>query len=669
MKVFTTYRQRIFLIMVIIAFLPLLAAVTISLTVTRDLHIQQTVNQLETLSELKTNQVRAWIGQGRDAVVLAASLVDTHRFIELQNTMHDEETRELIEKEVQRDVLSITASFPFVKSISILNPITGRVEYSTDPSLRGRFRSRETYFKTGREKIFVSPVNYSVGREKHIIHISGPVKDKRHELLSVVAAEMDLSDLHIIFKNRTGLGKTGRVYLIDSFGFYVAEPTGESRGVLRKFTKTEGVRRVLAKEKGHAFYDNERGSRVLGIYRWLEFSNMGLLIEMENSELLEPIKRIWALIIILGVFMLGLVILAANRVSIWLVSPLKKMTSTAEMLQEGDYSVRARLNGPEEARFLAAAFNDMAENIQASHENLERLVAERTGELERSNERLKREIADHEITGQALQDAHNQLEVKVTERTHELARSNELLKGEIKERLRTGEALKTSEKGLHDLSAKLLESQEEERKRIGIELHDGVAQTLGAIKICAETAEAYVAKNNTSKANELLQKLIPMVQTTIDEIRSISKNLHPPLLEDLGLNAAIKSLIDEFEFSHEKISFQNEIDIPEKDIPRSTKIAMFRVVQEALNNAAKHSQADSVCLFFKEFEDKITFTIEDNGRGFDYAHYTTSAQRQKGLGLVSMTERVKFSGGQLFIESSPGTGTKLTAVWPHLTRN
>ena len=669
MKIFTTYRQRVFLILVILAFLPLLAAVTISLTVTRDLHIQQAVNQLETLSELKTNQVRAWIGQGQDAVRLAAILLDTHRFLQPPNTVPDDEILELAQKEIQRDVKSLVDNFSFVKTISILNPITGRVEYSTDPSLKGRFRSRETYFKIGREEIFVSPVTYSTGREKHILHISGPVRDKRHELLSVLAAEMDLSDLDSIFKKRAGLGETGLVYLVDSFGFYVPESVGGSQGVLRKVAQTEGVRRMLAKEKGYGFYDDEKGSRVLGVYRWLEFSNMGLLIEIENSELVEPIRRVWALIIILGAFLLGLVILAANYISIWLVSPIKKMASTAGALQEGDYSIRARLNGPEEARFLAAAFNGMAENIQASHENLERLVAERTGELERSNERLKREIANHEMTEQALQNAHNQLETKVTERTSELARSNEFLKDEIKERLRTEEALKTSEKELRDLSAKLLESQEEERKRIGTELHDGLAQTLGAIKICAETAEAYVAKNNTSKANEFLRKLIPMVQTTMEEIRSISKNLHPPLLEGQSVNTAIKSLIDEFEFYHRKISFQKEIDIPENDFSRSTKIAMFRVVQEALNNAVKHSQADSVYLFFKKVEDKITFIIEDNGRGFDYAHNSTSAQWQKGLGLMSMTERVKFSGGQLFIKSSPGKGTKLTAVWPYLLRN
>jgi signal transduction histidine kinase len=669
LKIFNTYRQRVFLILVILAFVPLLAAVTISLTVTRDLHLQQTINQLETLSELKTNQVRAWIGQGQDAVRLAATLFNTHQFLQLQKSVSGQEMGELAQIKIQRDVKSITESFPFVRSISILHPITGRVEYSTDPSLKGRLRSREIYFKIGREKIFVSPINYSAGREKHIMHISRPIRDERHELLAVVAAEMDLSDLDTIFKKRTGLGETGLVYLVDSFGFYVSEPVGESQGVLRKIAQTEGVRRVLAKEKGYGFYDDEKGSRVLGVYRWLEFSNMGLLLEIENSELVEPIRRVWALIIILGACLLGLVILAANYISIWLVSPIKKMASTAGALQEGDYSVRARLNGPEEARFLAAAFNGMAENIQASHENLERLVLERTGELKRSNERLKREIADHELTEQALQDAHNQLEVKVAERTYELARSNELLKAEIKERLQTEEALKTSEKELHDLSAKLLESQEEERKRIGDELHDGLAQTLGAIKICVETAQMYVVKNNNGKANEFLQKLIPMVQTTIEETRSISKNLHPPQLEGLGVNVAIKSLIDEFEFSHRKISFKNEIDIPEKNIPLSTKIAMFRVVQEALNNVTKHSQADSVYIFFKKFEDKITFTLEDNGRGFDYVHYTTSAQRQKGLGLVSMTERVKFSGGQLFIESSLGKGTKLTAVWPYLPRN
>ena len=404
LKIFSTYRRRVFLILVILAFLPLLAAVTISLTVTRDLHIQQTINQLETLSELKTNQVRARITQGQAAVRLAAILINTHWSFHLHKPVSGEEMRELKQNEILRDIEPLANSHPFVKSISILNPVTGRVEYSTDPSLRGRFRSQEIYFKIGREKIFVSPLTYSVGREKDIMHISGPVRDKHHKLLSVVAAEMDLSDLNTIFKKNTGLGETGRTYLVDSFGFYVAESAGESRGVLRKIAQSEGVRRMLAKEKGYGFYDNEKGLRVLGVYRWLEFSNMGLLIEIENSELLEPIRRVWTLIIILGACLLGLVILAANRVSIWLVSPIKKMALTAGALQEGDYSVRARLKGPDEARFLAAAFNSMAENIQASHENLERLVAERTGELERSNERLKREITERKMAEEELRE-------------------------------------------------------------------------------------------------------------------------------------------------------------------------------------------------------------------------------------------------------------------------
>jgi signal transduction histidine kinase len=134
-------------------------------------------------------------------------------------------------------------------------------------------------------------------------------------------------------------------------------------------------------------------------------------------------------------------------------------------------------------------------------------------------------------------------------------------------------------------------------------------------------------------------------------------NLHPSVLDELGLLSAISWLTGEYEKSYPDIRVQKRFEVSEKDVEESVRIVIFRVLQEALNNFAKHGKGDRVELSLVKSESTFAFTIQDNGQGFDVEN------APKGLGLESMRERVELSGGEFQIESTIGKGTAIRATW------
>ena len=234
---------------------------------------------------------------------------------------------------------------------------------------------------------------------------------------------------------------------------------------------------------------------------------------------------------------------------------------------------------------------------------------------------------------------------------------------DITEHKKAEEALKRSETELRHLSSQLLEAHEKESKRIGAELHDGIAQTLSAIKMGAELAFIQLEQGDAAEASNVLESIIPMAQRAVEEVRGISRNLRPSILDNLGILATISWLCNEFKEVYSGVSIVEQIDIQEEDVPDSLKIIIFRILQEALNNIAKHSQAKLVRLSFKGTDDKIELTVHDDGTGFDVEDVLYGNQTARGLGIASMKERAELSGGSFTIDSGKGAGTNVRALW------
>lgn len=219
--------------------------------------------------------------------------------------------------------------------------------------------------------------------------------------------------------------------------------------------------------------------------------------------------------------------------------------------------------------------------------------------------------------------------------------------------------LKTSEAKRRLLSEKIIDAQEAERKRISRELHDSIGAGLTAVKF-----EIEKKLNQSGQINiEDFRTIIPKLQNIAEETQRISRNLHPSILDDLGLMAAIRSFCRQFKEVYSHIEIDQQLELDESNIPETLKILIFRIVQESLNNIAKHSNADFVALSLSQTADALALFIEDNGCGFSKDDVFDSKKDYRGLGIESMKERTHLSGGEFRIDSTVGEGVRIHAAW------
>ncbi len=205
------------------------------------------------------------------------------------------------------------------------------------------------------------------------------------------------------------------------------------------------------------------------------------------------------------------------------------------------------------------------------------------------------------------------------------------------------------------LSARLLDAQEEERRSISRELHDEVGQSLGALLVDVGRLSAMLPPGNQA-LQEHVMGIRTVAERSVNAVRNISLLLRPSMLDDLGLTAAL-------EWQGREVSrrSQMEVDVKSGEIPNNLteeqKICIYRVVQEALNNAARHSGAQNAWVTARTAPGNLAIEIRDNGHGFDPA-------RTRGLGLLGMEERVRRLRGSLKVISNLGGGTTVTAELP-----
>jgi len=208
---------------------------------------------------------------------------------------------------------------------------------------------------------------------------------------------------------------------------------------------------------------------------------------------------------------------------------------------------------------------------------------------------------------------------------------------------RTLQFSKKKEQLQQQFSRDLLQEQEKERKRFSKELHDGVGQNLLLIKNSLSL--------NPDKAPGLVDK-------TIEDIRSISRNLHPIQLEKFGLTKAIENIVEDLN-DLTTIFFSDEIENIDNFFPKEKEIYLYRIVQECFNNIMKHSGATAAKIDIKKEENRVTITIQDNGSGFNFEK---NNEKQKSFGLKSLQERVAFLKGNISFDSQENKGTLITII-------
>jgi two-component system, NarL family, sensor kinase len=217
---------------------------------------------------------------------------------------------------------------------------------------------------------------------------------------------------------------------------------------------------------------------------------------------------------------------------------------------------------------------------------------------------------------------------------------------------------------LKELTQRVFDAQEEERGRVARELHDGISQILVGVRYALDNAKRRLTRGDLDASVTPLDKGIDNLGTAIAEVRRISRDLRPGVLDDLGLGPALKALTDDFaartgvETDFNTVVFRNRLD-------QEAKIALYRIAQEALTNIERHSGATRVTIDLRGHAKGATMRIADNGRGLASAAKTDSA-RETGLGLRNMQERIEQLDGTLRILSSRGasSGTVIEAQLP-----
>lgn len=231
------------------------------------------------------------------------------------------------------------------------------------------------------------------------------------------------------------------------------------------------------------------------------------------------------------------------------------------------------------------------------------------------------------------------------------------------EEARIAQALWDTRRELRRLSGLLISIQEDERRRIALDLHDGLGQSLSLIKLSLEKCAGLLAAGASEEAGESLQQLIPRVQGALVEVRRVSTELRPLILDDLGILPTLSWFFREFEAVCGGIAVERMFNVAERDVPVPLHITVYRILQEAFHNIVKHSAADRVRVRLDRIDDALQLVIEDNGRGFEPDSVRCVEGQSRGLGLLSMKERASLSGGTYHLSSAPGQGTCIKVSW------
>jgi signal transduction histidine kinase len=209
---------------------------------------------------------------------------------------------------------------------------------------------------------------------------------------------------------------------------------------------------------------------------------------------------------------------------------------------------------------------------------------------------------------------------------------------------------------LQRLTAQHVNVREDERRRLARDLHDDLGQSLNALKLSIQQSAQRFEAEQPGRPAQSLHQLARDVQRIMGDVRRIAMDLRPSTLDDLGLIPTLRWFFRELEASCKAPRVERAIEVTDADVPEPLKIAIYRILQEAICNTVRHAGATAVRVRLHRDADGLHLCIQDNGRGFN-------GDAARGIGLRSMKERAESAGGRLLVESQRGKGTRLTASW------
>jgi len=347
------------------------------------------------------------------------------------------------------------------------------------------------------------------------------------------------------------------------------------------------------------------------VFSPLSIAPWGVAIRMPEKEAFRPTSGLVRAILAIGAVLIASALFLAASLSRSIADPVLSLTKATREIASGELDKQVLVNGEDE-------IGELAESLESMRKKLNVLVREsyKYSEL---------------------------LEEEVAERTQEVVQRK---------------------KQLASLLDEIIVTQEDERRRIAQELHDDTAQTIAAIGMSLDVAVHALA--NSELKPTMLIDLRQKVNSLLDGIGRIIKDLRPSVLDDLGLESALRWMLDRQLMSRGLGYYLDAEDMDNIILDKKSELSVFRMIQEALSNVVKHSEATHVSLAVKKKGDEIIIEVIDNGVGFNLAdvNRSVSSDDLKGFGLLGIRERVEQMGGEMEIVSSPGEGTGIYIIVP-----
>jgi signal transduction histidine kinase len=478
-------------------------------------------------------------------------------------------------------------------------------DFANEPQLRQAIQSGQT-----------SVLQLTPSGDTHppIAIVIAPMHDGQGTLDGFLAGELHLSHAGLDLVPLPEQEKTVHTEIIDGRGYIIAH-SGED--IYEPDEHADILTDFIAKgESGTTIHHVGGGRDHIVAYYPLEMLPGGVVVEQIEDEALALPQDMQRTMLIYG---LGALVVASGAA--WfhahtVVRPIRQLTSDAARMASGDLDKPITATREDEIGSLARRFDEMRVKLRASLEESARWAEE--------------------------------LEDRVRERTKE-----------VEERNRELEELNRVRR---QLLARTISAQEEERKRLARELHDDSAQTLTALLMTLKTAEDALP-SSPRDAQRGLAKGRSQVDMALREIRQAILDLRPSALDDLGLASAVRWHAEE-NLRPLGVKVRLEISGDEGPTTATAATAIFRIVQEAVSNIAKHSQAKNVKITLEFRESEVRVLVDDDGCGFDPDGLKQPQDSGRGLGLLGMRERAELFGGTVEIESSPGQGTRIRVRVP-----
>ncbi|MFY0688544.1 MAG: ATP-binding protein [Cyclobacteriaceae bacterium] len=425
-----------------------------------------------------------------------------------------------------------------------------------------------------------------------------------------------LPEIQDILLERTGLGSTGESYLIGPDNKMRSKSRFLDVNPTTILVETEGVKMARKADEGTGLIKDYRNVDVFSAFQKIDIKGLSwvLLSEIDYTEAMEPLQNVRAKLF--GILALAFILLfvSAYFISSFLVKPILSVERSLIDISKGivnDYQIK--YSGKDEIEQMVVALQNVTYTLRSTISFAQDIGA---GNFDISYTPK----SQYDMLGNALVSMAKELSNY---------RSNE-------------------EKLIQQNRRSLIEGQESERARLSREMHDGLGPLLTNLRFRIQT----VTLDEQLKSN-----LINIIDNTINEVRRMSYNLMPSVLQDFGAGDAIENLVKQMSEST-GIDIQLKRDVIAKEkIEANIHLALYRLTQEAVNNAIKHANPEKIRISLTKFDDHISLYIADDGPGFDPENI------ERGNGLSNMEERVKLVNGQLIVNSDTN-GTSIEVEIP-----